>query len=290
MVTDIKQHFSGDLAKKIFGNKANATTYLEVLNRTTPIEGLYNSKGKISSKLDVWCSVVNSWNYSRSLPIIRDLFKQTPKYHRGSEANQAVSLLKAEWEALNLGSFEWPFSQGDFDNFVQRINAQANSGEQKDNSVKHAAVKFRRIKEINTYRNDYIETMIFNLSDDILPTLGHRRGVDFFINGISFDQKVSRSVTNEFKRDNGDEWRAKAIASPLEVAKYLYTYQDEGRFGADPRLLIVFIDEDVSVERIETLVNSCNFSAPQRVSFTYKTKVGRSDTYQTECIVILLYN
>lgn len=174
--------------------------FLKKLNEIISINNLYNIKGKVNTKLDVFQAVVSNWNYELALPIIRELFKETPKYARGTEANNAVSILKEEWQKLNLGDFEWPFSQGDFDNFVQRVNSSTNTGEEKDNEVKSAAVKFRRIKEINTYRNDYIETMIFNHSNCILPTLGHRRGVDFFINGISFDQKVSRSVTSELKK------------------------------------------------------------------------------------------
>ena len=41
----------------------------------------------------------------------------------------------------------------------------------KDEKVKIAAVKYRRIKEINTVRNDFIETLIFEKNENILPTL-----------------------------------------------------------------------------------------------------------------------
>jgi hypothetical protein len=43
-------------------------------------------------------------------------------------------------------------------------------------------VKFRRLKEINTLRNDFLETLIFDKNQNIIPTLQHNRGVDFFIN------------------------------------------------------------------------------------------------------------
>ncbi len=288
---DIKENFSSEIAKKIFGNKDNALKYLVELNKICRIDGLYSATGRINRTLNVFQAVVESWQYERSLPIIRELFRSTPKYKRGSEADEAVATLKEEWDRLKLGNFEWPFSQGDFDNFVQRINATDGSGEQKDDRVKSAAVKFRRIKEINTYRNDYIETMIFNFGEEILPTLGHRRGVDFFIGGVSFDQKVSRSVTMEFQKDFGCDWRKHAIENPDKVAKYLYKYQDEGRFGAEPRLLIVYIDEDLSVERIEELIGECDFANPHNVSFTYNFKSSkREESFRTKCITILLYN
>jgi len=100
-----------------------------------------------------------------------------------------MDVLIKEWQSLKLGDITWPFSQGAFDEFVQRVNSEKENGFVKDEKVKVAAVKYRRIKEINTVRNDFIETLIFEKNGNILPTLNHRRGVDFFINGISFDQK-----------------------------------------------------------------------------------------------------
>ena len=82
----------------------------------------------------------------------------------------------------------------------------------KDDKVKVAAVKYRRIKEINTVRNDFIETLIFEKNNNILPTLNHRRGVDFFINGVSFDQKVAKVRQMNLKdilKMNGGKWQSK---------------------------------------------------------------------------------
>ncbi len=64
---------------------------------------------------------------------------------------------------------------------------------------------------MNTVRNDFIKTLIFEKNKNILPTLNHRRGVDFFINGQSFDQKVAKSPTNEFKRKYGQNGRKKLL-------------------------------------------------------------------------------
>ncbi len=160
----------------------------------------------------------------------------------------------------------------------------------KDEKVKLAAVKYRRIKEINTFRNDFIETLIFEKNDNILPTLNHRRGVDFYINGISFDQKVAKNPTNQLKNAYRDNWREFAIENPKIVAEYLYKYQDEGRFGADSRLLIVYLDEDVSIERIIDLINKFDINNPIEVDFTYKHKIQGEKSYKVSCYVILLYN
>jgi len=201
-----------------------------------------------------------------------------------------MQVLISEWEKLKLGKIEWPFSQGAFDEFVQRINSENSIGIIKDEKVKIAAVKYRRIKEINTVRNDFIETLIFEKNGNILPTLNHRRGVDFFINGQSFDQKVAKSPTNEFKRKYREKWREKAIQNPGIVVEYLYKYQDEGRFGADPRLLIVYIDEDVTVDRIKTIIENFDLDNPIEITFSYKHKTQGVKTYKVSCYIVLLHN
>jgi len=180
--------------------------------------------------------------------------------------------------------------KGDFDNFVQRINASLESGILKDEKVKMAAVKYRRLKEINTVRNDYLETLIFEKNQNIVPTLDHRRGVDFFINGYSFDQKVAKSPTNQFKKDFGEDWKNIAKENPLKVAEYLYKYQDEGRFGADPRLYVVYLDEDIPVHSLKSKIDFIDISNPSEVTFEYGHKDLGLKQYKTNCFVILLSN
>src|SRR3989338_8370610 len=138
----IKSKLSDDLARKIIGRQEKATEYLLRLNEIKPIPAL--------------------------------------KFKSGKEADNAMDVLIKEWQSLKLGDIAWPFSQGAFDEFVQRINSENSTGIVKDDKVKIAAVKYRRIKEINTVRNDFIETLIFEKNNNILPTLNHRRGVDFF--------------------------------------------------------------------------------------------------------------
>ena len=299
-MTYIKSQLSDDLAKKIIGNKENATKYLIALDQIKPILSLKfktPTKGKnVDKKVlnletkELWKAVVESWNYEVSKNIIREIFKQTEKYKNGKEADNAMSILVDEWNNLNLGKINWPFSQGAFDEFVQRINSEKETGLIKDEKVRTAAVKYRRIKEINTVRNDFIESLIFEKNQNILPTLNHRRGVDFFINGVSFDQKVAKSPTGEFKKHYKENWREIAISKPELVAEYLYKYQDEGRFGADPRLLVVYIDEDVSIARIRQIINETDLDNPIEINFSYKHKNQGEKTYKVPCFVVLFRN
>lgn len=296
----IKSKLSDDLAKKIIGSQERASQYLLFLNDIKPIDSLKFktiSRGKnegqkvlnLNTK-EIWKIIVDNWDYEISKKIIRNIFKTTNKYKNGKDAEGAMDILIEEWKNLKLGNISWPFSQGAFDDFVQRINSEKENGLVKDEKVKIAAVKYRRIKEINTVRNDFIETLIFEKNENILPTLNHRRGVDFFINGISFDQKVAKSPTNEFKRHFKDSWHEIAINKPEIIAEYLYKYQDEGRFGADPRLLVVYIDEDVSIERIREIINKTDLNNPVEINFTYKHKNLGEKNYKVPCFVILLHN
>ena len=300
---NIKFNFSENLVKKIIGNNENKKEYLILFNKYNDI-GLEftkitrgKNKGCYDLKYDTKNlnkTIVDTWDYEISKKVIREMFYKSKKYQRGKEADEVMEILIKEWNRLNLGSVEWPFSQGDFDNFVQRINAENSDGIAKDNKVKQAAVKFRRLKEINTVRNDFIETLIFEKNENILPTLNHSRGVDFYIDGESFDQKVAKSPTNEFKKNYGDNWKEIAIQNPELVAEYLYKFQDEGRFGADSRLLVVYLDENLTIENIKERINSLNLENPLEISFTYSHKVSSTQKdekrYKVRCFVILLSN
>jgi hypothetical protein len=132
--------------------------------------------------------------------------------------------------------------------------------------------------------------LIFEKNENILPTLNHRRGVDFFIDGISFDQKVAKSPTNQFKARFKDNWKEEAIKNPEIVAEYLYKYQDEGRFGADPRLLVVYIDEDISIQKIRETIKGTDLNKPIEINFSFKHRVQGDKSYKVPCFVILLHN
>ncbi|MBU2612183.1 MAG: hypothetical protein KKB62_00490 [Nanoarchaeota archaeon] len=284
-------------AKKIFSSKDNVESYLLELNKTKNISLKFReiTRGKNSGKKvldmtneELWDKVISSWNYNNSLKVVRNLFKKSKKYENGKNGKTRYKELIEEWNNLNLGLIKWPCSQGAFDEFVQRVNNS--NATDKDEIVKKASVQYRRMKELNTVRNDFLEIEIFEMNDNILPTLNHSRGTDYFINGESFDQKVAKSPTKEFMKTYGDNWKEEAVKHPEKVAEYLYKYQDEGRFGADSRILIVYLDEDVALEKIEEKINKTNLNQPLKVGFTYNhARVGEKK-YQVECFVIVLSN
>ena len=293
--TFIKNSIELSTIKRIIGNIENAKKYLM---KTVPDNLPYKvvSKGKnqgnkvinLADK-EIWEAVIKNWDYDKSLLTIRELFTQTNKYKLGKEAIDSLKILYNEWDELNFGKIDWPFSQGKFDEFVQRINSQNNDRIEKDNKVKEAAVRYRRIKEINTLRNDFLETLIFEKNEKILPTLNHIRSVDFYIDGQAYDQKVARSPTKEFKKKYGENWKDVAIKNPEIIAEYLYIYQDEGRFGANPRLLVVYLDEDLGANEIEQIIKKTDLTNPIEITFTYNHKDVGQKTYKVKCFIILLY-
>lgn len=171
-IRDIKRTINQDIVKKIFSNKANAIVFLE----------LYGYDKKTLNKQrpnDLFGEIVRIWNYEEAKDKIRSIFKQTTKFKNGLNGEKNIDVLLKEWKELGFDKVDWPFSQGQFDSFVQSINAEKNIRTEKDEKVKLAAVKYRRIKELNTERNDFLETLVFLKNENIIPTLSHTRGVDF---------------------------------------------------------------------------------------------------------------
>ena len=269
---------------KIFANKSEKLMYLKEL---------YGVKGILdelpTTIKDINNAIVDTWDYSVSNTIIRNMFKNTDKYNIGKYSDNALKIMSDDWKKLELGELKWPFHPMGFDQYVHSVNCRDISESEKDEIVKNDIIKFRRIKRINTFRNDFIEYLIVEYNSNVTPTLKHNRGLDFYINGYPFDQKVSRSVTNEFKNYYGDNWKNVAKCNPNLVAEYLYKYQDESRFGVEPRLLIVYLDEDINEEDIYNCVKKVDLNKPIEISFDYHHSNGAIVNYHTECYVILLH-
>ena len=124
----------------------------------------------------------------------------------------------------------------------------------------------------------------------VVQDLGKSFGGVKAVDGISFDQKVAKSPTNQFKIRFKDDWRQEAINNPALVAEYLYKHQDEGRFGADPRLLVVYLDEDISIQKIQEIIKQIDLNKPIEINFSFKHKIQGEKSYKVPCFVILLHN
>lgn len=266
---------------KIFHNNKNKCNYLKAF-----LEKYQPSVDLPKRNLDDY--IIRYWDYEKSKGVIRELFRQTDKYKQNKQAQKKLEILIKSWNEEDLGLMEWPFQAITFDRFVHQLNRKEFSEKEKDNILSTAAIKFRRIKDINAWRNDYIEYLIFEKFDNVIPTFENINGVDFYINGEPYDQKVSRSVTKLFIEKHPEDYKIEALKQRDVVAKCLYEYQDEARFGFEPRLLVVYLDSDLTTEDIEKSLDEVDFNSPLEINFNF-THTGNARTYKTKCFIILLH-
>jgi hypothetical protein len=239
---------------------------------------------------DVTDYIVKNWNYESCLYTLRNMFVLTKKYKRGSIAKVLFKKFK---ELYNENNYDFPFTVNNFDN---HLNDKVVYPVIDDITLLEELLtiffgdirKLTFLKIFNTLRNDYLEYLIFNSCSDVIPTFSHKNGVDFFINGVGFDQKVSRSVTKQFKKHYGVNWRNIAIENPYEVCRYLMMYGDESRFSNVPRLFIVDIDGDYELDGIEKIVRDINFDTPHVVDYVYNHKSTGDKEYSCPVLCLLL--
>lgn len=270
--------------KKILATKVLKIDYLSRLSTVKNIIINYRSP-----EASINQAIIDTWDYEISKNIIRKMFTESPKYRHGQNCRDFIENAVADWNQRNLGDFVWPFSAMNFDKRVVAINRMPISEQEKDDLVALEVIKFRRIKDINTMRNDYIEFLITSNNENIIPTLTHRSGIDFYIDGEPYDQKVSKSVGGDFINQYGNDYRTIAIQHPELVAKSLYEHQDGERFDAQPRLYIVYLDDNISSDQIELLLSNIDFENPYQIEFDY-WHANVLEHHSTHCFIVLLHN
>jgi hypothetical protein len=236
--------------------------------------------------------ICKNWDYEVCKPVLREMFTKTEKYNRGKNGKELFKSFKEQYKQKGYTDYRWPFISGQFDNYAVKAIVYPAVGDIStfDNNlirVQQDVEKFSYLKIFNTLRNDYLEYLIFHSDEDVIPTFSHRGGLDFFIHGMGYDQKVSRSVTNQFMEKHGDDWRNKALENPLEVAKFLMELGDESRFSNVPRLFVIDVDGSYELDGIEEMVSTVNFQEPQSVSYQYQHKSGVQN-YSCPVLCLLL--
>ncbi len=234
--------------------------------------------------------IIQTWNYDISKDVIREIFFESEKCANNRANKEKIDAAIEEWEALGLGELKWPFSANGIDGYVHSLNRKYElTGEEKDKLLSDNIIRFRRMKELSQFKNDYIEYLVITYNDNVIPTFGNKRGIDFYIDGVSFDQKVSKSVGGSFIDKYGTNYRSVAINHPELLAKSLYENQDADRFGADPRFLVVYLDTDLNSDEIEELLQQINFTSPINIDFDYPDNEGNIKNYTTFCYLVLLH-
>ncbi len=289
----IKNKINQDNIKKILGNSKNRRKFLSLKE--------INFK-KSANKDELDKLIIDNWNYEIDKTLIRKMYFDKNKYLEFNKYEEIKNNLLKYWEDDFGDEVSWPFSQGKFDEYIQRVHSSLNVSDFDDKlkmkaieeQITRDAIKFRRLKQLNLIVNDYIEKMIIESNDEIIPTFTNKRGTDFYIDGESYDQKISKSPTGKFKKDFESEpggYKEYAKKNPELVAKYLYELQDEGGFGSNNRLFVVFLDNDkISFELAELKIYLSQFEnlKPFKISFRYKHKSLGEKEYKTNAYVILI--
>lgn len=293
---DIKNSIDKSTLKLMLGSTKIKKEFLLNMSSVWDIPTKLNRKGqsvldeKKIKNLD--SLIISKWDYSVCKPVLREMFTKTEKYLRGKSAKTVFQQFKEQYLAKGYTDYKWPFISGQFDNYAVKTVVYPSVGKIETfdshlSKVQKDVEKFSYLKIFNTLRNDYLEYLIFNSDEEIIPTFSHRGGIDFFINGFGYDQKVSRSVTNQFMEKYGESWRDQAIQNPEEVAKFLMELGDESRFSNVPRLFVIDVDGSYELDGVEEMVGKIDFRTPKNVNYTYKHKSGIKN-YSCPVLCLLL--
>lgn len=294
---NIKEGLTKEDLKNILGSNNMKVEFLEQMKYHWKVPMKINRKKQMVIDLkkvgDLDEYIITRWDYTVCRDILRDMFRLTEKYNRGRTAKELFNHFKTKYREAGFTDYKWPFISGQFDDYLVKVivyPSVANSdvfGGQLD-KIDRDVEKFSYLKIFNTLRNDYIEYLMFLADEDIIPTFSHRGGIDFYIHGLGFDQKVSRSVTNQFMDKHGEKWRDVALENPFEVAEFLMVLGDEARFSNVPRLFVIDVDGSYELEGIEDKVQVINFDSPTQVTYTYQHKSTGPKQYTCPVICLML--
>jgi hypothetical protein len=294
---NIKNGITKEQVGLILGSRDTQLAFLLSMKNVWNVPTKLNRKGVdvIDTKqvTDITQFIIDHWEYESAKQVLRDMFRNTEKYRRGMGAKETFNRFKKKYFEIGYTDYKWPFVSGQFDAYaVKTVVYPSVSDESKFEEglrrTQKDVEKFSYLKIFNTLRNDYLEYLIFNADQDIIPTFSHRGGIDFYIHGIGFDQKVSRSVTNQFMDTYGDNWREVALEQPYEVTRYLMELGDEARFSNVPRLFIIDVDGSYELDGIEEKVGGISFDEPHTVAYTYKHSSTGPKTYSCPVICLML--
>lgn len=294
---NIKENITIEQVGLILGSKDTQLEFLLSMKDKWKVPVKLNRKGievvDVKKLINTPQFIVENWNYEEAKVVLRDMFRLTDKYKRGKSAKEMFNRFKTKYLEIGYTDYKWPFVSGQFDAYAVKTVvypsvADMNKFEEGLKRTQKDVEKFSYLKIFNTLRNDYLEYLIFNADQDIIPTFSHRGGIDFYIHGVGFDQKVSRSVTTQFMETYGDNWRDVALEQPYEVTRYLMELGDEARFSNVPRLFIIDVDGSYELDGIEEKVGEISFEEPHTVAYTYNHSSTGPKTYSCPVICLML--
>lgn len=129
---------------------------------------------------------------------------------------------KIEVELNKMQNFDWGGSKGNslekniINNYVKKISSYDSIVNEIAGSIQHSVYGYTMNSWYNHWSTVMIEE-IFNNNDRILPTLDLVKNIDFFIDSIPFDLKVTYFPKELMKKEIGEKLKAK-FGNKSEVA------------------------------------------------------------------------
>ena len=291
--TNIKREINTFTLKKIFDAKAASELagllYKGDRSKYTTKRGNF----KIPAK-EVWEILSQYWDYDFALKFVRQKLSSQNAIgcytyskwngYISSEKNYVKELQKLQ---NGLEKYEWQSKQGNIDQKIQLINRkQKISQRDRERQVKMMALNQLSITKLNTLRNDFIEYLLFLNNEKMFPTLKHSSGVDYFIDGVPFDQKVSKGLGENFVREHGLENSLTVARNNKDkLAISLFNNQDTFRFDNSSvnRIFIVFTDTDISPSEVRFKLKQVQWGQPMSLMGCLNGKVI---PFQCHCVLI----
>lgn len=146
-------------------------------------------------------------------------------------------LLQRELERVDR--FSWGVVQGGLDQMIQHSFVRRYSRyEELLGAVRTHLFPDVESYVVCTWYNHWTTVLIedhISEHDNVVPTLKKKKGIDLFFRGQPFDLKTT-------KLPRGFDL-ARAKKAPRDLLVALYEQQGAERFGADPRMYVVLVDE-----------------------------------------------
>jgi hypothetical protein len=254
---------------KSLTTEENAKRVLDELN-------LYYYKSRI------WETLLAHYNYEKFLNIFRKLVMEPKGKYDIEQIPNLLSrrnFLIEEYTQKypNDKNIQWFFNMDGFDYFRKQYTFGKITKEEFMSGVE----KHTLAASISDITSKITETIIITQNDKVFPTLRNKGGIDYIYFGKPKDLKNSKSLGKLFidecnkKKVNPIE---EALKNPQEVIKCLYEGQSESRFGAEPRHLIVNLNNEIlSNDRLIEKLNNINLDDIKNITFTNK-KTGQIHT------------
>lgn len=258
------------------GNRELQVSFLDFLN-------FYPQGRRIDDKFNEIYDFVKSNNL---LPAIKNFILQNRHIALWYSPSETQSLLE-ELHNIPLSQDEFSPNNSIDKQLFTKIHNVSNMSELKYviDTMEDMLKKKIYWTYYNTQTTRIIED-IFSIHPNVIPTLVDIKGVDFFINNLPIDLKITRlpkGFTENFDKDI--------------LIKWFYENQSEQRFGAENRLFLVLNDREnpdntdwlkiTHYDDVKDVINQYldNFSEEQmeNISFTF---TGKSFNVKSDLIFI----